>query len=61
MKAADIIKKLKKQGWEQARQKGSHVQMKKDGVTCPVPVHGSKDVRIGTLKSIERITGVKLT
>jgi predicted RNA binding protein YcfA (HicA-like mRNA interferase family) len=34
--------------------------LKKDGVTVPVPVHGSKDLGIGLLKKIEEQTGVKL-
>jgi predicted RNA binding protein YcfA (HicA-like mRNA interferase family) len=26
-----------------------------------VPIHGSRDLKIGTLKSIERLSGVNLT
>lgn len=58
--AREVLKLLKLEGWEVLRQKGSHVIMVKDGRICPVPNHGKKDLAIGTVKSIERITGVKL-
>ena len=62
MKSADIIKALKADGWEQIAQKGSHVQFKhptkKGRVTVP---HPKRDVPIGTLKSIEKQSGLKLT
>jgi predicted RNA binding protein YcfA (HicA-like mRNA interferase family) len=38
-----------------------HCILKKGGRTVPVPMHGTRDLPIGTLKSIERITGVKLS
>jgi len=34
--------------------------MKKGKQIVPIPIHGSKDIPIGTLKSIAKITGVKL-
>lgn len=62
MKSADVIKALKADGWEQVAQKGSHVQFKhptKPGrVTVP---HPKKDIPIGTLKSVEKQSGLKLT
>ena len=39
---------------------GSHHQMIKDGVKVTVPVHGTQDVKIKTLLSIEKQAGVKL-
>jgi predicted RNA binding protein YcfA (HicA-like mRNA interferase family) len=56
----DVIRRLKDQGWTLDRVKGSHHVMRKAGISCPIPIHGNKDLAIGTLKSIERITGVKL-
>ncbi len=57
-----IIKLLKKDGWYKVDQDGAHVQFKhpskKGRVTVPQP---QKDVPIGTLKSIERQSGIKLT
>lgn len=61
MKSAGVIKALKADGWFQVGQKGSHAQFKhptKPGrVTVP---HPSKDLKIGTLKSIEAQSGVRL-
>ncbi len=61
MKSQDIIKALKSDGWEQVAQKGSHVQFKhpaKPGrVTVP---HPKRDVSLGTLRSIEKQSGLKL-
>ncbi len=56
-----IIKRLQAAGWHKVGQTGSHVHYKhstKPGkVTVP---HPRKDFSIGTLKSIERQSGVKL-
>jgi predicted RNA binding protein YcfA (HicA-like mRNA interferase family) len=61
MKSTAIIAALKKDGWEQVTQKGSHVQFKhptKPGrVTVP---HPKKDIPIGTLRSIEKQAVLKL-
>lgn len=61
MKSQDIIAVLKADGWEQVAQKGSHIQFKhpiKAGrVTVP---HPKKDIPIGTLRSIEKQSGLKL-
>jgi len=58
----DIIKALKDDGWFQVDQDGSHVQFKhatkKGRVTVP---HPKKDIPIGTLRSIERQSGLKFT
>jgi len=47
-------------GFEQVRQKGSHVIMQKrtpnSTVTVPIPLH--KELKVGTLRSIIRQTGV---
>jgi len=61
MNSAEIIKALKLDGWFQVAQKGSHVQFRhptKNGRTT-VP-HPKKDTPIGTVKSIEKQSGVKL-
>ena len=60
MNGKEIIKKLKAQGWEIKAINGSHHQMIKDGVKVSVPVHGTQDVKIKTLLSIEKQSGVKL-
>jgi predicted RNA binding protein YcfA (HicA-like mRNA interferase family) len=57
-----VIKALEADGWTLANTVGSHRQFKhptKPGrVTVPHPV---KDLKTGTLKSIERQSGLKFT
>jgi predicted RNA binding protein YcfA (HicA-like mRNA interferase family) len=60
MNGKEIIKKLKARGWEIKSINGSHHQMIKDGVKVTVPVHGTHDVKIKTLLSIEKQSGVIL-
>ena len=45
---------LKKDGWYQVRQTGSHRIFKHPfkKATIPIPDHGKKDIKIGTLKAI---------
>jgi predicted RNA binding protein YcfA (HicA-like mRNA interferase family) len=58
----DVIKALEAEGWLVVAQKGSHVQfkhaMKPGRVTVP---HPKKDLPIGTLRSIEKQAGLKLS
>ena len=60
MKAKEVIKLLKNDGWFESSQKGSHLQLehplKKGKVT--VPVH-SGDIPKGTLNSIMKQAGLK--
>ncbi len=63
MKTKDIVKALKKAGWDQVRQVGSHQQFKHP--TRPgkvtVPFHGGgAEITGPLLRSIERQSGVKL-
>ncbi|NVN84721.1 MAG: type II toxin-antitoxin system HicA family toxin [Rhodopseudomonas sp.] len=61
MNSRDIIAALKADGWVQVAQKGSHRQFKhptKPGRTT-VP-HPKRDVPLGTLRSIEQQSGLKL-
>ena len=60
MNGKEIIKKLKALGWKIKSINGSHHQMIKDGIKVTVPVHGTHDVKIKTLLSIEKQSGVKL-
>jgi predicted RNA binding protein YcfA (HicA-like mRNA interferase family) len=61
MHSREIISALQRDGWVQVAQKGSHIQFrhptKKGRVTVP---HPERDVPIGTLKSIEKQSGLKL-
>ena len=62
MTSAEVIRRIRDAGWVQVRSKGSHCHFKHELrpgiVTVP---HPKKDLPIGTLKSIERQSGVKLT
>lgn len=61
MNSKDIIIALEKDGWFQVAKKGSHTQFKhstkKGRVTVP---HPKKDLPIGTVKSIEKQSGLDL-
>jgi predicted RNA binding protein YcfA (HicA-like mRNA interferase family) len=62
MKARDVIKALRADGWFEARATGGHQHFKhptKPGLVT-VPVHGAADVKLMVLKSIEKQSGVKL-
>lgn len=61
MDGKPVIKILEKHGFKCVRINGSHHIMS-NGIMQPftVPVHGKRDIPIGTLKSIERQSGVKL-
>ena len=62
MTLREVIRKLVANGWRLLRVSGSHHHFKhptKPGIVT-VP-HPAKDFPIGTLKSIERQSGVKLT
>lgn len=62
MHSRKIIKALEKDGWYKVGQVGSHVHFKhptKPGkITVP---HPKKEMPIGTLKRIEKDSGVRLT
>ena len=52
----DVVKALERLGFEQVRQRGSHVVMRRGGVGCVVPLH--KKVKAGTLAGIVRQAGL---
>lgn len=61
MDSREIIRKLREAGFEQVGQKGDHVQFKHPDRPGRVTVtHPRKDFPIGTLKSIEKQSGLKL-
>jgi predicted RNA binding protein YcfA (HicA-like mRNA interferase family) len=61
MKSREVLAALEADGWREVARRGSHVQLKhphKPGrVTVP---HPERDIPIGTLRSIEKQSGVKL-
>ncbi len=60
MNAKDILRILKQNGFMQVSQRGSHIKLTKDDKLTIVANHGKKDIPIGTVKQIEKDTGVKL-
>lgn len=61
MRSGEILKKLAQEGWYEVRQTGSHKQLRhaaKSG-TVTVP-HPKAEMAIGTIKSIEKQSGVRL-
>ena len=61
MDSREIIRMVTADGWYKVAQEGSHVQFKHPTKPGRVTVaHPKKDVPIGTVKSIERQSGIKL-
>ena len=61
MKYNELLRILKKDGWYELRQSGSHIVMahpEKEN-TVIVPNHDSHEVKKGLLKSIIKQTGIK--
>ena len=63
MKYSELFRILKKDGWFEVRQSGSHVVMRhptKSG-QLTVPSHASKEVKKGLLSAILKQAGIKTT
>jgi len=62
MRAREVVQMLEAAGWHRIPSKGGHLQFRHpdrpDRVT--VPFHGSDDIAPGTLRAIERQSGVDL-
>ena len=58
--AKQVIKRLKAEGFVEASQNGSHLKLFNVDTrqTAIVPVHSNKIIPIGTLKAIEKQSGV---
>ncbi|MCX8016385.1 MAG: type II toxin-antitoxin system HicA family toxin [Rhodocyclaceae bacterium] len=61
MNGKDVIKRLQRHGFRLERIRGSHHLLTDGQRKVTVPVHGASDIKPGTLKSIEKQSGVKLT
>ena len=61
MRSRDVIRLLEADGWKEVAPKGSHAQfkhpVKKGRVTVPDP---KRDVPVGTLRSIEKQSGIRI-
>ncbi|MBQ9885435.1 MAG: type II toxin-antitoxin system HicA family toxin [Lachnospiraceae bacterium] len=62
MRYREVVKKLRKAGWYEVRQNGSHHQFThaECGYVVTVAEHGGKDIPKGTLEAIEKSTGLSL-
>jgi predicted RNA binding protein YcfA (HicA-like mRNA interferase family) len=61
MDSRDIIRAIEKAGWVQVATKGDHRQFKHPARAGHVTVpHPKRDLPIGTVRSIENQSGVKL-
>lgn len=55
----EVVKILKENGYEHIRTHGSHeIYENREGKICPIK-NSRKDIPTGTLKKIEKITGIK--
>lgn len=61
MNGRAIIKALEARGFRLLRVNGSHHILGNGSCKVTVPVHGATEVKLGTLKAIEKRAGVKLT
>ena len=52
LSGAELVKALERLGFEQTRQRGSHVMMRRGSVGTVVPLH--REVKTGTLAGILR-------
>ncbi len=55
---SEAVKVFIRLGFHEARQKGSHVVMRKDDKGCVVPLH--KNLAVGTLRSAIRQAGISV-
>jgi predicted RNA binding protein YcfA (HicA-like mRNA interferase family) len=56
----EAIRRLKGEGWDVVRIRGSHHLLEKGNRVVAVPVHAQRELGIGLLRAIEKQTGVKL-
>lgn len=57
-KPREVLSILLKQGFEEKRQTGSHIVLRRDSSVVILPFHGGKDIPMPTLKSIIKQAGL---
>ncbi|MDR1490519.1 MAG: type II toxin-antitoxin system HicA family toxin [Desulfovibrio sp.] len=61
MKPREVLQRLKAAGWMEGRGREHAIEaVSPNGCRIPISNHPAKDIPLGTLKKIERLTGVKL-
>jgi predicted RNA binding protein YcfA (HicA-like mRNA interferase family) len=60
--AQELIRALKRAGFEEQRQRGSHLHLRRasDGRRATVPVHKGRDIPTGTLRAILRDADISI-
>jgi predicted RNA binding protein YcfA (HicA-like mRNA interferase family) len=56
----EVVKAFGKDGWEFARQKGSHMIMVKPGQIASLSIPDHKEIAKGTLRSLIRASGLRV-
>jgi predicted RNA binding protein YcfA (HicA-like mRNA interferase family) len=56
LSGSEVIRRLERLGFEQVRQRGSHVVCRRGDAGCVVPLH--KELKTGTLAGILRQAGL---
>ena len=56
----DVVRIFGKDGWQVARQRGSHVILVKEGLTTTLSVPDHREVAKGTLRSLIRSSGLSV-
>jgi predicted RNA binding protein YcfA (HicA-like mRNA interferase family) len=61
LKAKEVIKQLKNHGFVEIKQTGSHLKLYNPQTkrSTIVPIHSSKIIPLGTLKAIEKQSGIE--
>jgi predicted RNA binding protein YcfA (HicA-like mRNA interferase family) len=56
----DLVRTLAKDGWQMARQRGSHIILVKEGHMATLSVPDHREVARGTLRSLIRSSGLSV-
>lgn len=61
MKCSELLRILKRLGWIEISQSGSHIKLKHKDFNKPIifPNHGSKELGFGLEKKIKKQAGIK--
>ena len=59
MKSSELNRLILKNGWLVTRQRGSHVNYEKNGISYTATFHGSKEVGKGLEMKIKKDMGLK--
>ncbi len=58
VKTSQVLRALRRAGFQQVDQEGSHIKLRRGERIAIVPDHRGKDVPLGTLRSILKQTGL---